>query len=67
MTCFLHPGAWRDVVSGEQVQVQRDFATAVPAHGVRVLLSDAPITDPALRKQLDLQMAEQVARDARNR
>ncbi len=67
VTRFLQPGAWRDAVSGEQLQVQRGFATAVPAHGVRVLLSDAPITDPALRKQLDLQMAEQAARDARNR
>ncbi|KQQ75347.1 cyclomaltodextrin glucanotransferase [Xanthomonas sp. Leaf131] len=67
VTRFLQPGTWRDAVSGEQLQVQRRLLTQVPAHGVRVLLSDAAITDPALRKQLDAQMAEQAARDARNR
>nr|WP_283161571.1 alpha-amylase family glycosyl hydrolase [Xanthomonas nasturtii] len=64
---LLHSGVWRDAVSGEQVQVQGRLTLPVPAHGVRVLLSDAPITDPALRKQLDAQMAEQAARDPRNR
>ncbi|UXA53699.1 alpha-amylase family glycosyl hydrolase [Xanthomonas prunicola] len=67
VTRFLQPGTWRDAMSGEQVPVQRRLLAPVPAHGVRVLLSDAPITDPALRRQLDAQMAEQAARDARNR
>ena len=64
---LLQPGSWRDAFSGEQVQVQGRVTLQVPAHGVRVLLSDAPVTDVALRKQLDAQMADQAARDARNK
>ncbi|WP_205974201.1 hypothetical protein, partial [Pseudomonas viridiflava] len=64
---LLQPGSWRDAFSGEQVQVQGRLTLQVPAHGVRVLLTDAPVTDAALRKQLDAQMADQAARDARNK
>ncbi|WP_425479908.1 alpha-amylase family glycosyl hydrolase [Xanthomonas maliensis] len=64
---FLQPGHWRDALAGGTVDVQGRLAAEVPAHGVRVLLSDAPIDDRALRRQLDAQMAEQAARDARNR
>ncbi|MEE7565586.1 cyclomaltodextrin glucanotransferase, partial [Xanthomonas sp. Kuri4-3] len=38
----------------------------VPAHGVRVFLNEDPVTQPALRRRLDAQMAEQARRDARN-
>ncbi|WP_161698199.1 alpha-amylase family glycosyl hydrolase [Xanthomonas arboricola] len=67
VTRFLQPGTWRDAMSDEQVPVQHRLLAPVPAHGVRVLLLDAPITDLDLRRQLDVQMAEQAARDARNR
>ncbi len=46
----LSSGAWRDADTGETFTVIADapaIAVAVPAHGVRVLLSDEPINNAA--------------------
>ncbi len=53
---FLSPGDWRDAATGQVVTVgagDPTLAAQVPAHGVRVLLRDAPNTDRALAAELD--------------
>ena len=51
-------GAWRDAMSGNTVTAPGGAALAleVPAHGVRVLLRNERVRDPALRRQLDRAM-----------
>ena len=55
---WLQPGTWRDGFSGEQVEVGRRLRTEVPAHGVRVLFFDAPLTRADLRARLAERMAD---------
>ncbi|WKE65199.1 alpha-amylase family glycosyl hydrolase [Gallaecimonas kandeliae] len=57
---YLQAGAWRDALSGEVVDIQGELQAQVPAHGVRVLLLDAPVRDQALAKALDELMARPV-------
>lgn len=48
---LVQPGAWREQVTGAARTVApgaKAFAAEVPAHGVRVFVRDAPLTDPAL-------------------
>lgn len=52
---WLSPGPWRDAFDGRGVTVaaERPGLTAtVPAHGVRVFVSDAPVSNPELAAQL---------------
>ncbi len=56
VTRYLSAGRWRDAQSGETFDVSADEArlvVEVPAHGVRVLLFDAPVNDAALAARLD--------------
>ncbi|MCY7312286.1 MAG: cyclomaltodextrin glucanotransferase [Pseudoxanthomonas sp.] len=53
----LQAGAWRDAFSGGTVQIDGPLALEVPAHGVRVLLFDQPLTNEALRTRLADAMA----------
>ncbi|MDJ0708855.1 MAG: alpha-amylase family glycosyl hydrolase [Woeseiaceae bacterium] len=49
-------GAWKDAVSGHEVWVNDDFAgleEEIAPHGVRVYLTDAPITNPEFLQLLD--------------
>ncbi|MBD9367856.1 cyclomaltodextrin glucanotransferase [Xanthomonas sp. XNM01] len=48
----LQPGGWRDGFSGERIDIGRRLRIEVPAHGVRVLFFDQPLTDAALRAKL---------------
>ncbi len=54
----LQPGQWRDGFSGERVDVGRRLRIEVPAHGVRVLFFDQPLTDAGLRAKLADAMAK---------
>lgn len=58
-------GAWTDAVTGHAVQVDQDFAglaEEIAAHGVRVYLNDAPITDPEFAALLDEAQAAKARR-----
>ena len=53
---WLSLGIWRDALTGERFAVSQDRSElrfAVPAHGVRVLLLDAPNTNSSLASVLD--------------
>ncbi|HVJ38547.1 MAG TPA: alpha-amylase family glycosyl hydrolase, partial [Stenotrophomonas sp.] len=64
---YLQAGAWRDAFDGTAVAAGKGALTAdVPAHGVRVFLLDAPVSEPGLRRELDQAMARQAARDRRD-
>ena len=54
---LVQPGAWRDAFDGGEVQIGERIDLEVPAHGVRVLLRDAPLDAPALREALARLMA----------
>lgn len=49
---LVQPGRWRDGFDGRIVELGDRVDLEVPAHGVRVLLLDQPLTDPALRARL---------------
>jgi glycosidase len=49
----VQPGRWRDGFDGTEVEIGERIALPVPAHGVRVLLRDAPVDAPALKQRLD--------------
>jgi glycosidase len=57
---MLQPGRWHDAIGGETLTVQAGEAlhTEVPAHGVRVFLLDAQVTEPTLAAALDAAMAD---------
>jgi hypothetical protein len=49
-------GIWQDAVTGHEVQVDEKFTgleEVVEPHGVRVYLSDAPITHPGFVELLE--------------
>ncbi len=53
---FLDGGAWRDAFTGETTAVPAEspqLQTTVPAHGVRVLLRDGPVSDPLMMAELE--------------
>jgi len=53
---LLSAGAWRDAFSGEPFNVAGNDASLsidVPAHGVRVLLFDQPVSNPRMLRRLD--------------
>jgi cyclomaltodextrin glucanotransferase len=55
----LSPGAWRDAVSGREHKVTAPAAgltATVEAHGVQVLLLDAPVDNPWLEQRLEALM-----------
>ncbi len=54
---YVQPGTWRDAFDGQTVEVGTRLDIEVPAHGVRVLLREEPLTDPALRQRLADSMA----------
>ena len=54
---LVQPGTWRDAFDGDAVEIGDRIDLEVPAHGVRVLLFDAPLTDPVLRARLSGAMA----------
>jgi cyclomaltodextrin glucanotransferase len=41
---YLEPGQWRDASSGENTTVADHLSATVPAHGVKVLFHDKPLT-----------------------
>jgi cyclomaltodextrin glucanotransferase len=49
---YLQAGAWRDGFSGKKIKVGRQLRIDVPAHGVRVLFFDRPLTRNDLRLRL---------------
>ena len=50
---WLDEGAWRDAISGDVMEIDaRSVAIEVAAHGVRVLLSDEPVSNPELLAEL---------------
>lgn len=51
----LQPGDWRDADSGETVRLGREARIEVPAHGLRVLLWQEALSDPALLAELRAQ------------
>jgi Glycosidases len=53
----LQPGNWRDAFSGKPVRIGESLALEVPAHGVRVLFFDQPLTHAGLRARLADSMA----------
>lgn len=63
---YLQPGTWRDALGGGTLEVGRTLEAEVGAHDVKVFVLDAPVTAPALRRQLDQQMQAQAARDRRD-
>jgi cyclomaltodextrin glucanotransferase len=58
VTQWLQPGTWRAAIAGGDTRVRAGGAlkATVPAHGVEVFLLDAPVTQAALRAQLDALM-----------
>ncbi|MCW0454511.1 Cyclomaltodextrin glucanotransferase [Xanthomonas sacchari] len=54
---YLQPGTWHDGFDGSATEVTDALRAEVPAHGVRVFLSDAPIVRPDLRARLRWLMA----------
>jgi len=54
---YLQPGIWRDGFDGSAVEIADSLRAEVPAHGVRVFLSEAPIVRSDLRARLDWLMA----------
>ena len=57
----LQPGTWRDGFSGRKLKVGKQLRMDVPAHGVRVLFFDRPLT----RKDLRARLADSMARKDR--
>ena len=49
---LVQAGEWRDGFDGTAMIVDDSFDVEVPAHGVRVLLRDAPLDAPELRTRL---------------
>jgi cyclomaltodextrin glucanotransferase len=51
---YLQPGAWRSALDGRVIEVEagKPLVASVPAHGVEVLVLDAPVVDAGLRKAL---------------
>ena len=54
---YLQAGDWRDAFSGKHVHVGQSLALEVPAHGVRVLFFDQPLSHAPLRARLAEAMA----------
>lgn len=54
----LPAGDWRDVLAAEgtSIRIEGRFETTVPAHGVRVLVSESSIGAGSLKRQLDRAM-----------
>jgi cyclomaltodextrin glucanotransferase len=59
---LVQPGAWRDALDGSRVEIGQRIEVEVPAHGVRVLLRDAPVDAPALREVLRRRMQARAPR-----
>jgi cyclomaltodextrin glucanotransferase len=57
---LLQPGQWRDAFDDKRVRVGDALKLAVPAHGVRVLFYDQPLTNVALRARLADDMARRL-------
>jgi glycosidase len=53
---LVQPGHWRDGFDGRAIEIADRIDVEVPAHGVRVLLRDAPVDSPALREGLAARM-----------
>ena len=53
----VQAGEWRDAFDGRKVKVGNGISLEVPAHGVRVLFFDQPLTNEALRERLADAMA----------
>ncbi|MEM9056408.1 MAG: alpha-amylase family glycosyl hydrolase [Pseudomonadota bacterium] len=63
---WLSSGDWRDAASGQKITVSEPgprIGTTVGAHGVRVLLLDAPNSSPELAEELDRLQAAAVRSD----
>jgi cyclomaltodextrin glucanotransferase len=58
---YLQAGTWRDGFSGKKTRVGRQLRIDVPAHGVRVLFFDQPLT----RKDLRARLADSMTRKDR--
>ena len=58
---YLQSGTWRDGFSGNELKVGKRLRIDVPAHGVRVLFFDQPLT----RKDLRARLADSMARKDR--
>ncbi|WP_211840862.1 alpha-amylase family glycosyl hydrolase [Pseudoxanthomonas sacheonensis] len=58
---YLQPGAWRDAFTGKTIKAGKQLRLEVPAHGVRVLFFDRPLT----RKDLRARLADSMTRKER--
>ena len=65
VTRYLQSGTWRDALDGGAQRIDDRLQVEVPAHGVKVFVLDAPVSEPALRKALDTAVADQLARTQR--
>ncbi len=63
---YLQAGRWRDALDGGAVEAGRSLEAEVAPHDVKVFVLDAAVTEPALVRQLDLQMQAQAERDRRD-
>lgn len=52
LTEHLQPGVWRDAFTGKRFDISKQLRIEVPAHGVRVLFFDRPLTNKDLRARL---------------
>jgi len=50
---YLQPGNWRDAQDGTVTRVEVQLEAAVPGHGLRVFLLDAPLTRADTLARLD--------------
>src|SRR5690606_29001454 len=55
----VQPGTWRDGFDGSPMEIATRIDIEVPAHGVRVLLYDAPLDDAGLLQLLTQAMSAQ--------
>ena len=58
---YLQSGEWRDAFTDKRIDVGKELRIEVPAHGVRVLFFDKPLT----RKDLRARLADSMARKNR--
>lgn len=58
---YLQSGIWRDAFTGKRINIGKQLRLEVPAHGVRVLFFDRPLT----RKDLRARLADSMARKNR--
>lgn len=60
---YLQAGTWRDALGAGTVEAGGVLEAEVGPHDIKVFVLDVPVTEPALRRQLEQQMQAQAGRD----